>query len=348
MKNMDNSKPLDGSQLNGRQPDNRAPEEIERDIQRTREEVSSTIEAIQSKLTPGQMMDQAITYARHSLPADFGSNLGNSVRENPLPVTLIGIGIAWLMMSGQRGRTQGYGRPGRDYEAAYDSSYDTTYGAAYGGDASPAYSYDEADEGSVHRALGKAGAAGRDMKDKVSESSQHLKERVSSGSQHMKEKASHMTQKASDMTHRAKERASDLGHRSQQNYYRAKDRFGHLLDEQPLVVGALGIALGASLGAAMPRTRREDQLMGNTRDSLLDQAKQTATEQAGKVQQAAGRVMQEAKADADTTGGATPAGDTRNAGIHLEDEDERPILVETKGNRPAGTDGAGSSQQSLH
>ena len=83
--------------------DTRSPDEIERDLQRTRAELSGTLEAIQSKLTPGQMMDQALQYARSSLPADFGRNLNEAVRNNPVPVALVGIGLAWMMISGRQG-----------------------------------------------------------------------------------------------------------------------------------------------------------------------------------------------------------------------------------------------------
>src|SRR3569833_806481 len=100
------------------QEDNRRPEEIENDIERTRAEVSSTIDAIQSRLTPGQMMDQAFAYARTSLPADFGANLGNTVRDNPVPVALIGVGIGWLMMLGQN--SDGRARARRQ-SAAFES-----------------------------------------------------------------------------------------------------------------------------------------------------------------------------------------------------------------------------------
>ncbi|MCO6763492.1 hypothetical protein KQH43_30835, partial [Streptomyces sp. EL5] len=41
-----------------------------------------------------------------------------------------------------------------------------------------------------------------------------------------------------------------------------KGTFDTLLREQPLVVGALGIALGALLGASLPRTETEDRALG--------------------------------------------------------------------------------------
>lgn len=320
-----------------RQPDNRQPEEIERDIQRTRDEVSSTIDAIQSKLTPGQMMDQALSYAKTSLPADFGSNLGQTVRENPVPVALIGVGIAWLMMSGQQGqhsRTQVYG--GASRSDALNRSTTSPYDASFGAENS-SYEYgEEHHEGSVRHAMGKVSGAGRDAKNRVSETGQHMKERISGTGQQMKERASHM-----------RDRANELGHRSQENYYRAKDRFGQMLDEQPLVLGALGIALGASLGAAMPRTRREDEMMGSTRDRLMEQAKQRANEQAGKVQEVANKAMKEAKEDAGNS-----AGSPEVASNSARDMEEHPVLVETKGIQPVTTDGSGtgddSRRQSLH
>src|SRR5690606_14145046 len=48
--------------------ENKRPEEIERDLEQTRAEVCSTLDAIQEKLTPGQLMDQALDYWRRSGP----------------------------------------------------------------------------------------------------------------------------------------------------------------------------------------------------------------------------------------------------------------------------------------
>lgn len=260
--------------------ENRQPEEIERDIQRTREEVSSTIDAIQSKLSPGQMMDQAINYARTSLPADFGSNLNQQVRDNPLPVSLIGIGLAWLMMSdpnkpkrrtstvydpvGASRRTPlGSGDPYDSYE-----SYDSTYVGA----ASSYPTSNDQEEGTVHRAMSRVSETGEGMKHKLSETSQGVKNRLSETGHRLSETGQGM-----------KNKASDLGHRSQEQYYRAKTGFSHMLEEQPLIVGAIGLALGAAFGAALPRTQRENELMGHTRDDLMESAAQRVNEQADKL-----------------------------------------------------------------
>src|SRR3546814_2664080 len=49
---------------------------------------------------------------------------------------------------------------------------------------------------------------------------------------------------------------------------RARGGFTQLLNEQPLALGAMGIALGALLAASVPPTRREDELMGQKSDEL--------------------------------------------------------------------------------
>lgn len=279
--------------------DNRRPEEIEGDIERTRADVSSTIDAIQSKLTPGQLMDQAFGYARGSLPADFGANLGNAVRDNPVPVALIGIGLAWLMTSGRRADGQARARR---RQAEYDTHvYVRDSGADYEGayltDHAPDAGAEGSSEGRVHRAASKASETGRELKDKAGE----LGHRISDKASALTGRAREMAQGAQGAAQRTRERVSgsaggararmgEVSQRSQQQYYRAKDSFGRMIDEQPLMVGALGLAVGTMLGALLPGTRREDELMGRTRDDLLERAKDTAREQAEHMKESAKRV----------------------------------------------------------
>jgi hypothetical protein len=100
----------------------RTTSDIERDIARTRDEMSQTIGAIQQRLSPGQMFEQMLHYfssgSGRSL-ADgagmFAQNMGRTIRDNPLPVALVATGLAWLMVSRGRRRAPGYG-PYEDYD----------------------------------------------------------------------------------------------------------------------------------------------------------------------------------------------------------------------------------------
>jgi hypothetical protein len=82
--------------------DNRSPEEIQRDIERTRAEMGNTLETIRQKMSPGELLDQALDYFKNSGPSQFTSNLGETVKNNPVPVALMGLGIGWLMLAGSR------------------------------------------------------------------------------------------------------------------------------------------------------------------------------------------------------------------------------------------------------
>jgi hypothetical protein len=53
-------------------------------------------------MTPGPVIDQLTNYAREGPAAEFRRNLEREVRENPLPLVLIGIGIAWLIVASSR------------------------------------------------------------------------------------------------------------------------------------------------------------------------------------------------------------------------------------------------------
>jgi len=77
-------------------------ENIEREVGRTRAQLSELVEELRARITPGQVVDQLIDYAREGPGAQFGRNLAREVRENPLPLVLIGIGIAWLLVASSR------------------------------------------------------------------------------------------------------------------------------------------------------------------------------------------------------------------------------------------------------
>jgi ElaB/YqjD/DUF883 family membrane-anchored ribosome-binding protein len=126
--------------------------------------------------------------------------------------------------------------------------------------------------------------------------------------------------KTKHAAHRAGDKASDIaeGARTRLDQMRsgsssAKDRmssgtsqaknwFAHMMNEQPLIMGALGIALGAALGAGMPPTETEDELMGQTRDEAVGKAAEVGQQQAEKVKSTAETAKEAAKGKANQEG----------------------------------------------
>ena len=80
---------------------------IEEDLRVTRARMDGRLTELQERLTPGQILDDVMAYFRDSGGGDFGRNLVASVRSNPLPAAITGIGLAWLMASGS-GRYGGH------------------------------------------------------------------------------------------------------------------------------------------------------------------------------------------------------------------------------------------------
>jgi ElaB/YqjD/DUF883 family membrane-anchored ribosome-binding protein len=76
--------------------------QLEQEADQTRAQLSATLEELRAQITPGQVIDRVVDYASEGPAAEFLSNLRREIRENPLPLVLIGIGIAWLMVASSR------------------------------------------------------------------------------------------------------------------------------------------------------------------------------------------------------------------------------------------------------
>lgn len=210
----------------------RRPEEIEADIARTRGDMNATLTAIEQRLTPGQLVDQGLDYIRNSGANQFVSNLGSSVKNNPIPVALMGIGMAWLMATGNR-------RP----------SYLERSGSE---------------------------SAGPGMMQRASEGMSSTRDKLSQTTQSARERVGQLGQGARGQMERVLHQAE-----------RMRSGYDSMVREQPLVLGAIGLAVGAMVAAGLPRTREEDRLMGEASDRLTEKAKEIGQEQAGRVQQVA-------------------------------------------------------------
>ncbi|HAN52132.1 MAG TPA: hypothetical protein DCQ75_03590, partial [Pseudomonas sp.] len=77
------------------------PSTLEREIDQQRAEIGNIVHALESKLSPGQMIDTALGYAKGG-GGEFLHNLSDTVKANPVPTLLTGIGLVWLMAGQNR------------------------------------------------------------------------------------------------------------------------------------------------------------------------------------------------------------------------------------------------------
>lgn len=74
-----------------------------------------------------------------------------------------------------------------------------------------------------------------------------------------------------------------------------RSKLSNLLEEQPLILGAIGLAIGAAIGAALPMTETEDNLMGGTAHQLRQSAQDAARQEVEGLRTAAVDVVDSVK-----------------------------------------------------
>src|SRR5215216_1921064 len=80
----------------------RHSEQLEREAEIARSNLASDLDELRHRMTPGQIVDEVADYARETPVAEFLRNLVRDIRENPLPLLLIGAGIALSIISSSR------------------------------------------------------------------------------------------------------------------------------------------------------------------------------------------------------------------------------------------------------
>jgi ElaB/YqjD/DUF883 family membrane-anchored ribosome-binding protein len=248
------------------------PATLEREIDQTRANMDRTLGALERKFSPGQLLDQAMEFAREN-GGEFANNLGRSVKENPVPALLTAVGIAWMIASSNRPKP----------------SLTDTYDDRYARDDFNAVDFDDS---------GYEDDAG-DQKEGLTDKAQRLKASaegtLSEAGQRVKSAAERARQKLAgtkDTVSAGLRRGSGT---AQVQTQRVREGFNSLLTEQPLLLGALGIAVGAAIGAALPATEQEDRLFGSARDKALSEIKQRGTETYEQVRDKVDAVGEEAK-----------------------------------------------------
>ncbi len=225
----------------------KSPEQIEREIDAQRASIGNIVDQLESKFTPGQMFDQAWGMLQNN-GSTFVSNLGTSVRNNPVPAVLTSVGLLWLMMSQNRPPVR---------QPSYRSGPDEDRAGQWADGVADTFD-------SAREHLHQTGDSLKEGYQSLKGSASHLSDSLGENLGAAGEGISHAMHEASDR----------LAHNTQV----VGQQFNRMLKEQPLMVAAAGIALGALLGAALPSTQTEQRYMGRTSAGLADKVKQQARE----------------------------------------------------------------------
>lgn len=247
----------------------KSPETLEHEINQQRASISNIVDALESKMSPGQLFDQALTYTKGN-GGEFFQNLGTTVKNNPIPTVLAGLSLAWLAMNQNRPIA-----PARDNTGP--SLLDRASAAA-----SKVGQAVDGVKDSLHSAADTVSSKASAVAGSVTAHASAATDSVTTHTSALKDKASTWrdgaTDRLADGSERLGRNAEDFTAQAREAGTQAKGQLQHLLQEQPLVLAAVGLALGAAFGAMLPVTRQEHRLMGKTSDQLADQAKAKAKE----------------------------------------------------------------------
>lgn len=267
---------------------------LEADVEQSRHRLNDTLSELGSKLSPGQMLDEGIGLLQGQA-GRFAGQLGRQVRDNPLPVVLIGAGIAWLVVSSRQNAAS---RLERDSEDVYHQRrYRTIEEARWATPRMPSET-DEAYEERVHQAYTNAlglkqlaGEAAHDFKERVKRTVEGIqyaatraggrisrtfkgtgrriggaysgsRQRLGAFATSSKERLGTL---ASDAKHFTEEQAQHLRESAEQARYRA-ERF---YDETPLAAGAIALAVGALVGSLTPLSSPERRTLRGVADTAV-------------------------------------------------------------------------------
>jgi hypothetical protein len=218
--------------------------EIEGQIARTRAELGRTLDALSVELAPRHLVEQGVDmitgFVSGNRPGGIG--LGGAIRGDPVPLALIGLGVGWLVAE-NIGLLDGITRSGPSTRTGTDI-----------GDNGPAQRLEASaaaeprgngrGDGWLHRAAGAAQDA--------------LKSLYAGGGA-------------------ALERAGDYIGEAVPSGARARHAGGRVvgsLEDNPLLLGLAGLAVGAALSMLLPPTRREQEFVAEAREDLWEKAEE--------------------------------------------------------------------------
>jgi hypothetical protein len=219
---------------------------------------------------------------------DFVNALQDAVRENPITAALIGMGVLWMFMGGSNtslfgggGRKSIFRTAGQGAEAVGGAVRDTA--------ARVGFSVGQAADAAAEKVAGGVRQASAAVRERASRTAGQAADAVASAYDSTTNAASRAADTLSNATtsaaHAMQETGTKWGSAVQQN-------IADLFERQPLLLGAVGIAIGAGIAASIPTTGAENKVMGDASDFV----REAVTEKAAQVKEMADAALHEAKA----------------------------------------------------
>ncbi len=277
-------------------------EQLERDAERSRVEFSETVEKLRSRVSDTaddlrhrvspEGIKSEVRHFVNRTSHDMLHNIGRNARERPLEAIAVGAGLAYVGWRFLRNIPAPILLLGAGVALLRSSSSNGAQFAS-GNQASD-------DPGSTLKKIGsavsgKAAAITSEVSDTVGETAQAASRMASNATAAVSDAASSVYRGGADAVSYAVNQASQAGRRTRDN-----------LERHPLIIGGVGLAIGAVIAASLPTTAVENRLLGDKSDDLKDRASKLGSEGCEAAKAAGQRIYDRSLAKGDDQSPGSP------------------------------------------
>jgi hypothetical protein len=288
--------------------DNLETAQIEQDLAQTRARMDNRLGELQDRLSPNQLVNDALTHFGGEDGGDFTQTLIAKAKANPLPAALVGVGLVWLMASSQRKQNQSTS-PHDDLPTRLRSA---EIGVVRLEDEHPDIHASRLDD-----ARGQVLGVARQATDTASSYSQRIKDAIASAGQSARETAHDLQSGLSNTVGHLSAQARQGSDVLKAGGASASKSGGGALASvggNPVMFGAAAALIGLVAGVLIPVSDEEQQAMANMADQLRSKGRDLAQDAVDRGAQVAGGALGAAKDSAQAHGLTTdrPVGEILN------------------------------------
>lgn len=240
---------------------------LQHEADSTRAGLSHTLDELRNSVTTAALTNGAMTFAKEG-SATIARAAIDKAAASPLAALLIGAGL-FMLLTGDKSSTGG-------------QLVDRANSALKGAASALGSAAGSAASGTRDAASGAVSAAKR-AADGIGDAASGAASYVSGTASDAMLAANDGLDKAKGMIADGKTQATRTLHDAEQLMATTTDRFVKFAEEQPILVAALGVALGAAIGSALPLTDTERRYMGEAGAMVTEKGREIASKVADTV-----------------------------------------------------------------
>jgi ElaB/YqjD/DUF883 family membrane-anchored ribosome-binding protein len=262
--------------------EDRSSTEIASDIRERRNRMDATLDELSNQFTVRSIVTSALDWWENrqvSMPGGEVAksayrNVAYQVKKHPVPAVLVATGVAWMIIDAASEDER--------HESSASGDFDDGQAPVDSKEGSHPLENAQTKLGQAKHAASEVAGAAKDkasaLADAASEVAGAAKEKASALGDTAGHAAENLTRRAQDVYSQGRSTAVRIGEGMQQGYRSGAEQLDMAMRDYPLALAIGFAAAGALFGVLLPRTRPEDEFMGEKSDQLVDASKEKGQE----------------------------------------------------------------------